>query len=185
MTPLIRILVCGAAVTIAVCACAGPRRGPAGPGRPDGQIPLAGEPEQNIKLMLSFDGNSDGTVTRDEMEAALKRQFEACDTNHDGRIDLREMQAENDRRFRAFGTEASPLIDWNQDGQIDFDEFAATARSVFAELDRNHDGKLDRDELRLAPPGRGFPPSPEGRGGGRGRGQEAPRGGLGSAVSGK
>ena len=88
------------------------------------------EQEQNIRLMLSFDGNSDGTVTRDEMDTALKRQFDAADTNHDGRIDLREMQVENDRRFRAFGTGASPLIDWNRDGQIDFDEFATTARSI-------------------------------------------------------
>jgi Ca2+-binding EF-hand superfamily protein len=185
MTPLKRILVCGAAVVVAVSACAGPRQGRPGPSRPDGQMPVMSEQEQNIRLMLSFDGNSDGTVTRAEMEAALKRQFEACDTNHDGRIDLREMQAENDRRFRAFGTAASPLIDWNQDGQIDFDEFAAAARSVFAELDRNHDGRLDRDELRLTATGRGSPPPPEGRGGGRGRGQNMPRGGLGFPVLGK
>ena len=173
MTPLIRMLVCGAAAA-AACACAAPRLGPR-PARPDGQREVAGEPELNVRLMLSFDGNSDGIVTRDEMETALKRQFDACDTNHDGRIDVREMQAENDRRFRAAGTGASPLIDWNQDGQVDFDEFAATARSVFAELDRNHDGRLDRDELRLVPPGRGFRPPPEEQGG-RGRGPEGPRG---------
>ena len=107
------------------------------------------EQEQNIRLMLSFDANSDGTVTRQEMDAALRRQFDTCDTNHDGRIDMREMQAENDRRFRAFGTGASPLIDWNQNGEIEFDEFATTARSVFAELDKDHDGKLDMTELRL------------------------------------
>jgi Ca2+-binding EF-hand superfamily protein len=185
MPPLKRIFLCGAAVVIAVCACAGPRQVRPGPPRPDGQMTVAGEQEQNIKLMLSFDGNSDGIVTRAEMEAALKRQFEACDTNHDGRIDLSEMQAENDRRFRAFGTAASPLIDWNQDGQIDFDEFAATARSVFAELDRNHDGRLDGNELRLTPAGRGSPTPPQGQGGGRGRGQNTPRGGLASPILGK
>ena len=112
------------------------------------------EQEQNIRLMLSFDGNSDGTVTRDEMETALRRQFEACDLNHDGRVDVREMQIENDRRYRAFGTGASPLMDWNQNGQLEFEEFATTARSLFAELDRDHDGKLDSNELRL-PTGRG------------------------------
>jgi Ca2+-binding EF-hand superfamily protein len=122
-----------------------------------GQMRPISEQEQNIRLMLSFDGNSDGTVTREEMEAALKRQFDAVDTNHDGRIDVREMQVENDRRFRAFGTGASPLIDWNQDGQIQFDEFATTARSMFAELDKDHDGKLDMTELRLPAAGRGGP----------------------------
>jgi hypothetical protein len=177
MTPLKRILVWGVAVA-AASACTTPRRGPAVPSRPDGRTPAMSEREQNIRLMLSFDGNSDSTVTRAEMEVALKRQFDACDTNHDGRIDLREMQAENDRRFRAFGSSASPLIDWNQDGQIDFDEFAATARLVFAELDTNHDGQLDRDELRIAVPNRGVARPSGGTGGRRGRGQGAPPGGL-------
>jgi Ca2+-binding EF-hand superfamily protein len=114
-----------------------------------GQPRPPSELEQNVRFMLSFDGNSDGTVARDEMEAALHRQFDAADTNHDGRLDVAEMQAENDRRYRAAGTAASPLIDWNQNGQIDFEEFATTARSMFAEMDKDMDGKLAPDELRL------------------------------------
>jgi Ca2+-binding EF-hand superfamily protein len=121
------------------------------------------ELEQNIRFMLAFDQNGDGIVTRDEMEAALRRQFAAVDTNGDGQIDRAEMQAENDRRFRVNGTGASPLIDWNQNGVIDYDEFATTARSLFAELDRDHDGRLDATELRLPMMrgGRGMP-GPEG-----------------------
>jgi hypothetical protein len=144
----IRIAAIGAAILIVLAGCAGPRREPPQRGMGGANRPPS-EQEQNIRFMLSFDGNSDGTVTRDEMESALKRQFDACDLNHDGRIDLREMQVENDRRFRAFGTGASPLIDWNQNGMIDFDEFATTARSMFAELDKDNDGKLDMNELRL------------------------------------
>ena len=153
MRPSVQIFICSAALIGAAVACA-PPRGPLRPG-PNAQMPIIGEKEQNIKLMLSYDENSDGTVTRNELEAGLRRQFAACDLNHDGRIDLMEMQAENDRRFRAFGTGYSPLIDWNQDGQIDFNEFATTARSVFEELDANHDGQLDKNELRLPMPGRG------------------------------
>jgi Ca2+-binding EF-hand superfamily protein len=152
-----------AAAILVTAACGGPRRGPPMPG----VLLPPGEQEQNIRFMLSFDGNSDGTVTREEMEAALHRQFEACDTNHDGKIDLAEMQAENDRRYRAAGTAASPLIDWNQNGQIDFDEFATTARSMFAELDKDKDGKLSPDELRLARPVRPIGPMGGGRGEGR------------------
>ncbi|HXJ01546.1 MAG TPA: hypothetical protein VNH44_09995 [Micropepsaceae bacterium] len=148
MTSAARKFAVAAALILVAAGCSGPRRGPPQQGMP-GQMRPISEQEQNIRLMLSFDGNSDGTVTRDEMETALKRQFEACDLNHDGRIDLREMQVENDRRFRAFGTGASPLIDWNQNGQIEFEEFATTARSVFAELDKDHDGKLDMNELRI------------------------------------
>ncbi len=170
MIRLARLLAAAGAVLIVAAACGGMRGRPLpGPGGPNAGVRPLSEQEHNIRLMLSFDGNSDGTVTRDEMEAALKRQFAACDTNGDGRIDFREMQAENDRRFRVNGAGASPLIDWNQNGEIEFDEFATTARSLFAELDRNMDGKLTSDELRLMPPGRGGPPPIQGPPGGRDR----------------
>jgi Ca2+-binding EF-hand superfamily protein len=143
----LKIFAASAAILVAAAACAGPRRGP--PGGMPGLPRPPSELEQNIRFLLSFDGNSDGTVTRDEMESALRRQFDACDTNHDGRVDIAEMHAENDRRYRAAGTGASPLIDWNQNNQIDFDEFATTARSMFAEMDKDMDGKLVQDELRL------------------------------------
>ena len=153
MLQTLRFVGCAAMVLLMLSACGGPRGPRIDPNRPP---PPITETEQSIKLMLSYDENSDGTVTRQELENGLRRQYAAADLNHDGRIDLREMQAENDRRFRAFGTEASPLIDWNQDGFIDFDEFASTARSVFEEMDKNHDGKLDDNELRL-PQMRGRP----------------------------
>lgn len=160
---IFRFVSCACAVFL--IACAGPRPRVAA-NRPP---PPITETEQDIKLMLSYDENSDGTVTRQELEDGLHRQFAAADFDHDGKIDLKEMQAENDRRFRAFGTEASPLIDWNQDGYIDFDEFASTPRSVFEDMDKNHDGKLDPNELRL-PNVRGQPvqrPPVQRQGGGR------------------
>src|SRR3977135_2165680 len=156
MMRLVRFLAAGVAVFVLAAACGGMRGGPPpGAGGPNAGIRPLSEQEQNIRFMLSFDGDSDGTVTRDEMEAALRRQFAACDTNHDGHIDIREMQAENDRRFRVNGAGASPLIDWNQNGEIDFDEFATTARSLFAELDRNMDGKLVPNEVWLSRHGPG------------------------------
>jgi len=165
MRQLVRFVACAGAVCLIAAACAGPRREQNG--RP---LQPIGETEQNIKLMLSYDENSDGVLTRQELEAGLRRQYTTADTDHDGKIDMKEMQAENDRRFRAFGTEASPLIDWNQDGFIDFDEFASTARSVFEDMDKNHDGRLDQNELRLPQTGRGpIQPRPQQgqRGGGR------------------
>lgn len=167
LKPLLRFAACAGIAVLIASACAGPRVARQGPNRPPQPIM---ETEQNIKLMLSYDENSDGTVTRQELENGLRRQFAVADLNHDGRIDLQEMQAENDRRYKAFGSETSPLIDWNQDGYIDFDEFASTARSVFEEMDKNHDGKLDPNELRL-PAVRGGAPvqqrPQQNRGGGR------------------
>jgi EF hand domain-containing protein len=155
MTTLTRLLVgCAAALLIgAGCAGGGARsQGTRGPiDNPNNPFRAATIPELQfeIQLMLSFDANRDGMVTRDELEAGLKQQFDAADTNHDGHLDLKEMQAENDRRWRMYGTASSPLIDWNQDGVVDFDEFATTARSVFAELDRDRGGTLAGAELRV------------------------------------
>jgi Ca2+-binding EF-hand superfamily protein len=169
------IMAAGLAGLLLVAGCAGQRGG----GRPSGPNPReVSDQELNIRLMLSYDANSDGTVTRDELEAGLKRQFAAADTNGDGRLDPQEVRAENDRRFMASGTATSPLIDWNQDGFVSFDEFASTARSVFETVDRNHDGKLTPDELRLPATGRGAGGPPGGRGGGgRGGGGGGRRGG--------
>src|SRR5688572_13512656 len=94
-----------------------------------------GEIQLNIRLMLSFDANKDGAVSRDEVDSGLKQQFEAADADRNGRLNLREVQAENGRRWQAAGTSSSPLIDWNQDGVVSLAEFGGTAHSVFAQLD--------------------------------------------------
>jgi Ca2+-binding EF-hand superfamily protein len=114
--------------------------------------------EQNIRLILTYDVNHDGAVTRDELEQGLKREFAMADRNGDGILDLSEMQAENGRRFNANKTGFSPLIDWNRDGKVDFSEFATTMRSLFEDLDRNHNGVLEGAELRLPRMRPGPPP---------------------------
>jgi hypothetical protein len=106
-----------------------------------------GEMQINIRLMLTFDANRDGSVSRDEVEAGLKMQFEIADADRNGSLNLNEIQAENGRRWQASGTASSPLIDWNQDGVVSFAEFSGTAHSVFAQLDRDRGGSLAGAEL--------------------------------------
>lgn len=125
-----------------------------------------GEIQQNIQLMLSFDLNMDGSVSRTEVDSGLKWQFEKADADHNGSLNLNEMQAENGRRWQANGTASSPLIDWNQDGTVSFAEFSGTAHSVFAQLDRDQGGSLAGVELE-APRLRGARP-PAARGQARG-----------------
>jgi hypothetical protein len=141
----VRTVAVALAMLVVISACGG------GPRRPMGVPPPPTDLEMNIRLMLSYDANSDGKVTRDELEQGLRRQFAAVDRNGDGILDQAEVQAENDRRYGANGTGFSPLIDWNRDGKVDFAEFATTARSVFEEMDRNHDGVLEGSEIRVPP----------------------------------
>ena len=99
-------------------------------------------------LLLRYDANHDGVVTREEMEAGLKADFAAADANGDGCLDTAETRAENQRRLARDGAQASPLVDWNLDGCVDFKEFANTAHSYFELVDKKKDGKVTLQELR-------------------------------------
>jgi len=113
-----------------------------------------------VEILERYDTNHDGTVTRAEMEAGLKSEFEAADKNHDGRLDADETSAVNEARWAQGLSTTSTIVDWNHDGFVDFAEFANTARSLFDELDSNGDGKLTPDELHPGkkPPEKKLPP---------------------------
>jgi len=108
-------------------------------------------------LLLRYDANHDGVITREEMDAGLKADFAAADTNGDGCLDPEEVRLENQRRLTRDGAEASPLVDWNLDGCVDPREFGNTVHSYFELADKTHDGKVSQLELRgpsmpIAPP---------------------------------
>jgi Ca2+-binding EF-hand superfamily protein len=129
----------------ALSGCAGwfgheHHRGPMAGGGPQDWHPPRG-------MLVKYDSNHDGTLTRAELEAGLKADFDAADTNHDGRLDINEVRAVNQARWSADSSATSPLVDWNHDGYVDFNEFAATPRSLFDQMDVNADGKLTPDEL--------------------------------------
>src|SRR5215469_15327245 len=99
-------------------------------------------------LLLRYDANHDGVITREEMEAGLKADFAAADTNGDGCLGPAEVRAENDRRLARDGAEASPLVDWNLDGCVDIKEFSNTVHSYFELADKTKDGRVTQLELR-------------------------------------
>jgi hypothetical protein len=108
-------------------------------------------------LLLRYDADHDGVITREEMEAGLKADFDAADSDHDGCLSPPEVRAENERRLKQDGAQASPLVDWNLDGCVDRREFGNTVRSYFELADRRKDGKVTLLELRgpsmpIAPP---------------------------------
>jgi hypothetical protein len=99
-------------------------------------------------LLLRFDADMDGFVTKDEMEAGLKADYAAADTNGDNCIDAAEVRAENAMRLRRDSAQASPLVDWNLDRCVDLREFGNTAHSYFDLADRTKDGRVSQLELR-------------------------------------
>ena len=99
-------------------------------------------------LLLRYDANHDGVVTREEMEAGLKADFAAADVNGDGCLDPAEVRAENQRRLAHDGAQASPVVDWNLDGCVDPREFGNTVRSYFDLVDKKKDGHVTLVELR-------------------------------------
>jgi Ca2+-binding EF-hand superfamily protein len=99
-------------------------------------------------LLLRYDADHDGIITRAEMEAGLKADFAAADMNGDGCLDPAEVRAENQARLTRDGAEASPLVDWNLDGCVDAREFGNTVHSYFDLADKTKDGKVSMVELR-------------------------------------
>jgi len=108
-------------------------------------------------LLLRYDANHDGNITKDEMDLGLKADFAAADSNSDNCLDPAEVRAENERRLERDGPEASPLVDWNLNGCVDLREFSNTVHSYFDLADRTKDGRVSLVELRgpsmpIAPP---------------------------------
>ncbi len=99
-------------------------------------------------LLLRYDADKDGGITKDEMEAGLKTDYATADANSDNCISSAEVRAENALRLRRDATQASPLVDWNLDGCVDLREFGNTAHSYFDLADRTKDGRVSQLELR-------------------------------------
>jgi hypothetical protein len=119
-------------------------------------------------LLLKYDANHDGTLTRDELVAGLRAEFTALDMRHTGCLTPDQVDAINDKRIAADQSAATPLQDWNGDGCVDYREYSAAAYSLFDQLDRNGDGKITPDEFSPAAARPGTPNvQPPARPGGR------------------
>jgi EF hand len=106
-------------------------------------------------LLLKYDSNHDGTLTREELIAGLKAEFAALDTKHTGCLKPDQVDEINQARIAADQSAATPLQDWNQDGCVDYREYSAAAYSLFDQIDKNGDGKITPQEFnpRLVRPG--------------------------------
>ena len=130
-------------------------------------------------LLLRYDANKDGTLTKEELIAGLKAEFASHDKNHTGCLPEDEVAAINQQRVEQDQSAATPLVDWNHDGCLDYNEFSALAYSLFDQMDRNGDGKITPQEFN--PSAR---PAGQGQGQGQGQQQRGRRGGGGGRRGG-
>ena len=120
--------------------------------------------------LMQYDSNHDGVLTRTELLAGLKAEFDAYDTDHNNCLAVDEVRAINQARVKQDASQATPLVDWNQDGCIDFHEYSGPALSLFDSLDTDGDGQLTAKEINPASKGTGPKQAPPGGKHGRGRG---------------
>ena len=111
----------------------------------------------------------DGSLTRAQMNAGLKADFDKLDTRHAGCLDSEQVGAINAARIADDQSTATPLQDWNQDGCIDLREFSTAANSLFDQLDVNNDGTITAREFNPRAGAKGAAPAAPGQGGRRGR----------------
>ena len=135
---------------LALAACSGSRREPPPWMRPTEKPRDENYHGGNAAMLLRYDANHDGTVTRDELIRGLKAEFAAHDTHHNACLDADEAAKINEARVDADQSTATPVVDWNQDGCIDYTEFSAAPYSLFDQLDADKDGKLTPKELERA-----------------------------------
>ncbi len=138
MRPVLAVM--AAAAFLAGCASDRPRP-EAGPQHCDQEW------HSPVDMLLRY-ADKNGDLTRAELEAGLRKGFDAADTNHDGVLEMNEVRAVNQRRWKEDAAATSPLVDWNRDGVVDFNEYAATARSLFDQLDTDGKGVLTAKQLR-------------------------------------
>ena len=99
-------------------------------------------------LLLRYDTDQDGAVSRLEMEQGVAADYALSDVDTNRCIDNLEMRGENDRRLERDGGVASPVADWNLDGCVDMTEFASSVRSYFNFADRSKDDAVNTAELQ-------------------------------------
>lgn len=154
-------VVVGAALVLAGCG------GGAGISLFGGDEAPAGPPREDV--FTPFDTDTDGIITKAEVDAGVTSLFKRDDTDGDGFLNATEVRAVNDRLVAESGSGATPVIDWNADGRVNTQEYGAQWRTLFDRADVNGDGVIDpRERAGRVKPRKARPLPEPGFGGYRG-----------------
>lgn len=139
-----QVLALTAGLVVAACGTTAPHNGR---WHPNGEPPRDENWHSPAVALMKYDANHDRILTRAELLAGLKAEFDGYDTNHDNCLSTDEVREINQQRVLQDASQATPLVDWNQDGCIDFHEYSGTAISLFESLDTDGDGQLTANEI--------------------------------------
>jgi Ca2+-binding EF-hand superfamily protein len=127
-----------------------------------------GHEQRVIELLETFDGNGDGRLTQEEIDAARDAQFGRFDANGDGRLSLEEYQNLWTDAMRRAMVRQFQRHDSDGDAALTKEEFRERYARMIVRFDRDGDGVITLEELRARPgdgrrgPGRGGPPPGDG-----------------------
>ena len=99
-----------------------------------------------------LDANSDGLITRDEMQAHMQARFAATDTDGDGKLTRQELSAkieahQRQRRDRRLDKMIS-MRDADGDGALSLEEMrSGRGDRMFARIDADGDGAVSKAEF--------------------------------------
>ena len=110
-----------------------------------------------IEMLQGMDADRDGVISAEEFATGHEDHMTAADGDGDGSITLEEMEAFAMERVREHVAERFARLDADGDGAITAEEFASRSEDRFADMDRDGDGNLTIHDL-----GRGDHDGPDG-----------------------
>ena len=97
-------------------------------------------------LMERYDGNGDGKITQDEINANRAAWHKEFDADKTGELSIAEfeglwLKAKREQMVREYQS-----FDRDGDGKVTLDEYQAPMKTTMADMDSNGDGALTREK---------------------------------------
>jgi EF hand len=97
-------------------------------------------------LMERYDGNGDGKITQDEIDANRAGWHKDFDKDKSGELSIGEFEALWLKARREAMVREYQSFDRDGDGKVTVEEYQSPMKSTVADMDKNGDGALSREK---------------------------------------